>query len=93
MAGPTKIWTPFTAPFAGWDCDRVSISKANGFVVVTVAGKYQEAAGSYRLIFGQGRLQIAYDFTVTKGINPRQIGLVFSLPREYEAFSWERGGS
>ena len=35
---------------------------------------------------------ITYDFTITKAVNPRQIGLVFTLPRECEIFSWERKG-
>jgi hypothetical protein len=37
-------------------------------------------------------MEVAYEFKVTQPVNPRQIGLVFTLPRECEVFSWERKG-
>jgi hypothetical protein len=60
---------------------------------VTVEGKYDGAEGSYTMTFQPGGdIAIAYDFTITKAVNPRQVGLVFSLPRECESFSWQRNG-
>jgi len=35
-------------------------------------------------------LRISYQFTVTHDVNPRQIGLVFDLPRTWDALSWQR---
>lgn len=93
MTGKTKVWTPFTEPCAGWVCTKVGGTTDDGKVKVTVYGKYEGAEGSYTLIFHPGgSIAVAYAFTVKKELNPRQVGLVFSLPRECEIFSWEREG-
>ena len=93
MYGKTKVWTPFTEPCSGWICTNVRGATVNDQVKVTVDGKYEGAKGSYTLAFHPGgSVEVAYVFTVTKELNPRQVGLVFSLPRECEVFSWERKG-
>ncbi len=89
MTGKTKAWTPFTAPCKGWTCGAIS---TNGNVV-KVQGKYDNAEGSFTYTFQtNGMIEIKYAFRVTKQVNPRQVGLVFTLPRDCEAFSWEREG-
>jgi hypothetical protein len=93
MTGKTKVWTPFTAPCSGWTCAKTTAKTEAGSVIVTVEGKYDGAEGSYTMTFQPGGdIAIAYDFTITKAVNPRQVGLVFSLPRECESFSWQRNG-
>ena len=93
MYGKTRVWTPFTDPCSGWVCGKVGVATDNGKVKVTVNGKYEGAEGSYTLTFNPcGSVDVTYAFTVTKELNPRQVGLVFSLPRECEVFSWERKG-
>jgi len=93
MSGKTKVWTPFTGSCSGWVCDKVSGVTENGRVKVSVEGKYEGAEGSYTLTFAPGcGVAVAYEFTVTKELNPRQVGLVFSLSRECEILSWEREG-
>ncbi len=87
--GKTTDWEPFTAPCHGWICNKVAVEGG----ATTVEGKYDDAEGSFTLTCQPGgALDIAYAFTITKEVNPRQIGLVFTLPREYEVFSWERKG-
>ena len=44
------------------------------------------------MAFHGDSVDISYDFTITKPVNPRQVGLVFTLPRECETFAWERQG-
>jgi hypothetical protein len=89
MTGKTKIWTPFTSPCSGWVCKKVETNADT----TTVEGVYDGAEGSYTFtIQPGGGLGIAYAFTITKPVDPRQVGLVFSLPRDCEVFSWERQG-
>lgn len=77
------------APCSGWVCQKVEA----GTNTTTVTGKYDGAAGSYTYTSQPGGgVEIAYTFTITKPVSPRQIGLVFTLPRECEVFSWERRG-
>ncbi len=89
MTGKTKVWDPFTAPCAGWVCRKVT-SEAG---TTTVEGAYDGAEGAYTFnVQPGGGIEIAYAFTITKPVDPRQVGLVFTLPRDCEIFSWERRG-
>lgn len=90
MTGKPKVWEPFTKPCTQWTCSGVTAKSDAGVVTVTVTGAYAEASGAYTLTFRDGTLRAAYDFAVTKAVNPRQIGLVFTLPRACETFAWER---
>lgn len=93
MHGVTKVWTPFTDPCAGWTCGKVQASTDNNRARVSVSGAYTGAKGTYTMTFDSaGRVDVAYAFTVTQTVNPRQIGLVFSLPRACEVSAWERKG-
>lgn len=39
---------------------------------------------------GNGGVRIDYDFKLNAELAPRQTGLVFSLPREFETLTWRR---
>ena len=89
MTGKTKVWTSFTAPCSGWKCDNIFGEGDR----ITVQGQYDNAKGAYTYTFKPGGVvEIAYEFTATKKIDPRQIGLVFTLPHDCEVFTWERTG-
>lgn len=93
MSGKPKDWKPFTDPCGGWSCSKVSAREESGAVVITIAGKYDGAEGSYMIrIMSAVAADISYSFKVTKPLFPRQIGLVFSLPRRCEKLFWERIG-
>ena len=84
MTGKTKVSEPFTAPCSGWVCTKV----ASDATTTTIEGRYDDAKGSYTFTFQPGgALDISYAFTIIKPVNPRQIGLVFALPRDCEVFS------
>ena len=58
---------------------------------VTVAGEYAEAKGTFRYSIGSdGELEVAYSFTMKQAVNPRQVGLVFDLPRSWSNIAWTR---
>ena len=60
---------------------------------VRVEGEYAEAKGFYEITFATtGMISMRYRFTVTnKGrCDPRQIGLVFTLPGDCQTLSWRR---
>ena len=58
---------------------------------IKVEGTYDEGGITltYRLD-SLGMIKVDYQLTSKAGIDPRQIGLVFGLPREYELLSWDR---
>ena len=62
-------------------------------VFVQVEGSYDEA--DIKIVYWFGRraeVEIEYEIKVKADINPRQIGLVFTMPGEFDHFSWERLG-
>jgi beta-galactosidase len=59
--------------------------------VVTVSGEYAEAKGTYTcVVAANGDLRVAYRFTLKHNVNPRQVGLVFDLPRSWDTITWTR---
>lgn len=76
-----------------WQPTKISAQETQEGVEVRVAGTYKEATGEFLLrISGEGILRVDYDFELLEEISPRQIGLVFSLPREFNTLKWRRQG-
>ncbi len=42
------------------------------------------------IFYPDGRLKVDYDFVATKAVNPRQIGMVFTLDDSLRMLSWRR---
>ena len=81
---------PFTPCCTGWQLGSVNVHRAGGDTVV-VAGSYREAAGAYTLRFaGDGRVTVAYDFSATKAVKPRQWGAVLTVPAAFDTLNWVR---
>ncbi|MCF7855165.1 MAG: glycoside hydrolase family 2 [Candidatus Pacebacteria bacterium] len=58
---------------------------------VTLTGEYAGAKGSFTYTAGSnGELCVAYRFTMKQKINPRQVGLVFDLPKNLNTIAWKR---
>ena len=91
MEAPSQL---FTNTCGNWKASAVSAeTTSDQGVTVRVEGAYAEAQGTYIFRFSKdGSLTLDYDFSVTeKGqCDPRQIGVVFRLPRECDTLTWRR---
>ena len=76
-----------------WKVQEVNWKNQNDTIIVTVQGAYIEAAGKiiYRFM-KDGTAEVEYQMTTTLEINPRQVGMVFSVPRLVENLEWYRKG-
>jgi hypothetical protein len=87
----TATYAPLTTPCTGWRASAVRTTDAPGTITVEVDGSYNEAHGTFRMRFDpQGHLALDYRFTAQKALEPRQIGVVFDLPRNFDQLSWRR---
>ena len=85
---------PLTPVCKNWKLASVKAESGDGKVIVTVRGDYDEAAGQTRFIIdGDGVMEVRYAFTMKQKINPRQWGLVFTLPRSFDTLAWESRGT
>ena len=93
MSGVEKDVALFTEACHAWRVASVSGQTTGTGVEVRVEGEYSEAKGAYTLLFGNdGVVALRYAFTVTeKGkCDPRQIGVVFKLPVDFQTLEWRR---
>jgi len=87
---PEKI-LPLNDTCHEWRARSVEAKKTDDIVEISVKGRHQEAAGGYTItIDGTGALKIDYRFKCLTKINPRQIGIVFTLPRSFDTLAWKR---
>ena len=78
---------------SGWVVNSVLSSEVPDTVKITVKGSYREAGIKLDYNFlKNGVLLIKYSFTVTGDVNPRQVGLVFTVPWSKRNLSWYRKG-
>ncbi len=93
MHGPTKYYEPYNPTCTEWKLEKIETAIIDGIRVVSVYGMYKEAGGSFLYKFNaDGSITIDYDFECKEEINPRQMGLVFKLPKSYEILYWKRKG-
>lgn len=78
---------------SGWTVESTTAQKEADNIRINVEGKYNEFEGNYSLLVNaNGELSVSYKFDALKDVNPRQWGLVFEAPREYEKTFWRRKG-
>lgn len=76
-----------------WKATQVKARKERNNIVISVEGSYKEFKGEYHLtINANGELSVSYRFDALQNINPRQWGLVFDVPRNYNNTFWRRKG-
>jgi beta-galactosidase len=76
-----------------WVLNSVSSGANNDTVSIVVKGSYKEAEILLNYYFLKGGIMvIGYTFIAKEAVDPRQIGLVFSVPRTNENLSWFRKG-
>lgn len=78
---------------SGWTVGSVSSQKEADNINVKVEGTYNEFEGSYTLsVNANGELSVRYKFNALVDVNPRQWGLVFEAPYDYDKTFWRRKG-
>lgn len=76
-----------------WKTTSVTAEKNKDGVLVTVKGTYKEFEGQYSLLVNaNGELNADYEFKALQDINPRQWGLVFDAPDQFDKTFWRRKG-
>lgn len=93
MVGDNLDFEPFNPTCTNWITSNITWDIAKEQVVITVEGAYAEAKGEFTYtVLADGTLSIGYEFEVEKEVNPRQVGLVFNLPKDFTTLSWQRKG-
>ncbi|MDR2982641.1 MAG: hypothetical protein LBV12_10395, partial [Puniceicoccales bacterium] len=87
-----NVIAPFTDVCKNRVPGRVAPSSDNPHAV-TIEDTYDEAEGSITLEpVTANTVRVSYQYTLRKEINPRQWGLVFTLPRELDTLIWNSRG-
>jgi len=84
---------PFNDVCKNWSLTSIESKDSSGTVIVKVKGSYEEAEGSIVYKFNnKSAVEIDYRFISKIDVNPRQWGMVFSVPRDVENLNWKRIG-
>lgn len=84
---------PFNDTWSGWKCVEFNCKLNGDTLIASTRGSYAEGEGVILLkITPDGRINCSYDFAVNKDVNPRQYGMVFYLPEEFNVLKWKRKG-
>ncbi len=86
-------YAAYTPVCSKWQAKSVRAIKhtQDNTVTVKIAGRYDQATGNYTLnIDNTGHLTVTWNFKVIRKVSPRQVGVVFYLPRQYSTLSWKR---
>lgn len=84
-------FTTFNPTCTDWHAEKVSVREDGESVELRIAGEYTEASGEFVIGFsGDGMVRVEYDFALKAEVSPRQIGLVFVLPPEFDTLKWRR---
>jgi hypothetical protein len=76
-----------------WILKSVRSGTSYDTIFIKVAGSYKEAEiNLYYYFLKGGILEVDYNFTSKEAVDPRQVGLVFSVPSTNEKLSWYRKG-
>ena len=82
---------PFNNTCRNWKANKVTTIETVDSVEIHVDGQYEEASGRYLMKFYRsGRLVVDYRFTLNGKVNPRQMGIVFDLPKICDNLAWKR---
>jgi len=80
-------------PCHNWNGKIAATGKEGINVYIEVEGSYEEADIKLRYSFDTTALvTIDYEIMAHEDINPRQIGLIFSMPGDFKHLSWKRNG-
>lgn len=93
MTGGSQVFPPYTATATHRIINNISYNQTNREMYIRVEDQYDEAHGyvEYRLSDG-GLLEASFRYTLRKPLNPRQWGLVFTTPNDFNTLWWKRNG-
>ena len=91
MTNKEPAFPPLWGLCTAWKASSVTVTPTEKKVTIKVEGAYAEATGEYELsIDGSGRIAVTWNFKMKNEINPRQIGMTFTLPKSCDVLSWKR---
>jgi beta-galactosidase len=93
MTGKRKEFLPYNSTAANHVIKKIEYQTQPQVFTIQIWDNYDEAAGTttYRLN-SNGKIEVEYNYTLTKDINPRQWGLVLKLAPDLSNMSWVRNG-
>ncbi len=84
---------PLNDMLSGWNCTKFECKLQNDTLLSETEGTFNEAKGKVIIkITTDGNIEFAYEFKPEKDINPRQFGMVFYLPEDFNILTWVRKG-
>lgn len=93
MVGKDQKFEPYTPVCSRWIARKIGKTGADDDWCIRVEGTYAEAEGYFEYRFrATGEVEVTYHFTLLEAVSPRQVGLVFSLPKTYDHIQWRRRG-
>lgn len=76
-----------------WILKSVTSRTIDDTIIINIEGSYKEAEIVLNYCFVKGGILVTeYNFTAKEAVDPRQIGLVFSVPGSNENLKWYRKG-
>jgi beta-galactosidase len=92
MKGDNAKFDPFTSSCKNRIVQRIEQAFPGQGFSLKVYDISDDAKGYTEYLLSDGELNINYKYEIRKDINPRQVGLVFSLPESFQQLEWERTG-
>lgn len=93
MSEQKQPLSPFTATAQNRIIKKIETNTSTKVFTITIWDEYDEAKGYTMYHFNPDRtVQINYRYQMKQEINPRQWGLVFTLPVDFNTLSWKREG-
>jgi len=92
MKGDNAKFDPFTATCKNRTVQRMEHKTDTQGFSLRIYDKSDEAKGYTEYVLSNGELLMNYKYEIRKKINPRQVGLVFSLPERFQKLEWKRNG-
>ena len=93
MTKDNQTFSPYTAICANHKVNSVALEQQDNDLIIKVRDQYDLAQGGYSItIKNDGRLTMDYEYEMIQAVNPRQWGMVISLPKEFDTLNWRRNG-
>jgi hypothetical protein len=92
MKGDNARFDPFMATVKNRTVAKVEQELSSTGFTLRIFDTSDEASGYTEYFLSNGELEIRYKYEISKNINPRQVGLVFSMPGSFQQLEWERIG-